>query len=145
MSMEPRPELAISMPVIEVSAIVLSAGVVKKGEKAHHSKVGAAAFCDVQAEFINPLPVAWPVDGMRFALENGHHVFTNSSKPSLWRVFHIRKSSGSLSHPGLLIRGAYQSYRSGQALSKVHLPRSNAFTARTFSSASFLMKPTTNP
>lgn len=74
-------------PMIEVCPIVPPAGVVKKGEKANHSQIGTTAFSDVEPKSINPMPVAWPVDGMRSALENGHYVFTNTSKPSLWRVF----------------------------------------------------------
>jgi hypothetical protein len=132
-------------PMIEVRAIVLPAGVMEESEKAHYCQIGTTAFSDIQTKCIDPLPVAWPVDGMRSALENGHHVFPDTSKPSLWRGFHIRKSSDSLSHLHLLFRGDYKSYRRGQALSKVHLPCSKGFTARTFFCASFLMKLTTNP
>jgi hypothetical protein len=85
-------------PVIEVRAVVLPAGVVQKGEKANNGQIGATAFSEVESKSIDPLPVAWPVNGMRSTLENSHHVFTDSSKPSLWRVFYIRKSFDSLSH-----------------------------------------------
>jgi hypothetical protein len=119
--------------VIEVGAVVLPTGVVQKGEKVNNGQVGAAAFSDIQAKSINPLPVVWPVDGMRSALENGHHVFTNSSKPSLWRAFHIRKSSDSLFHRALLVRGACKSYRRGPALSKL------IFLARTVSPSHLLL------
>jgi hypothetical protein len=84
--------------VIEVSAVILPARVVKQGEKANNGQIGTTACGDVDPKSIDPLPVAWPVDGMSTALENGHHVFTNSSKPSLWRAFHIRNPSDSLSH-----------------------------------------------
>jgi hypothetical protein len=97
--------------MIEVSPVVLAAGVVKQGEQTNYCQICTTASSDVESKSINPLPVAWPVDGMRSALKNGHRVFTNSSEPSLWRVFNIRKSSDSLSHGALLIRLAYKSYR----------------------------------
>jgi hypothetical protein len=51
-------------PVIEIRPVVLPAGVVQKCEKAHHRQIGSTAFGDVEAKCIDPLPVAWTVDGM---------------------------------------------------------------------------------
>lgn len=63
--------------MIEIRAVVLPAGVVQQGEKTDHGQVGTTRLGDVQSECVNPLPVAWSVDGMRSAPGNGHHVFTD--------------------------------------------------------------------
>jgi hypothetical protein len=67
--------------MIQVLAVVLPAGVVKEGEKPHHGQVGPTAFCDVEAKGVDSLPVAWPVNGINPAPENGDRVFPNPSYP----------------------------------------------------------------
>ncbi len=104
---DPVEHLRRAGAVAEVVAVVQSAGVVQQGEKAHHRQVGAAAFGEAQAEGFDPLPVPWPVDGVRAALENGHHVVADPGKPDLGRAFHIRDSLNDLSHLHLLPAGAH--------------------------------------
>jgi hypothetical protein len=41
-------------PVFEVSPVVLTAGVVKEGEKANYGQIGTTAFSDVESKRINP-------------------------------------------------------------------------------------------
>jgi hypothetical protein len=51
------------------------------------------------------------VDGVRTALENGHHVVADPGKPDLGRAFHIRNSLDDLSHLHLLPAGARNANR----------------------------------
>ena len=125
-------------PMIEVRAVVVPAGVVKEGEKAHHRQVGATVFSDVEAKSIDSSPVAGSVDGLRSTLKNGNYVFADPGKPSLGRTFHIRNSSYSLAHFPLLRTGFLKFYPCWHSLSKVHLSGSNGFSARTFSPATLL-------
>ena len=106
---DPVEHLRRSWAVKKVVAVVQSAGVVQQGEKAHHRQVGTTVFSDAQSEGLDPLPVAWPVDGVRTAPENRHHVVADPGKPDLGRAFHIRNSLNDLSHltcfpPALTIR-----------------------------------------
>jgi hypothetical protein len=104
---DPVEHLRRPWAVKKVVAVVQSAGVVQQGEKAHHRQVGTTAFGDAQAEGLDPLPVAWPVDGVRTAPENRHHVVADPGKPDLGRAFHIRNSLDDLSHLHLLPAGAH--------------------------------------